>query len=429
MYKEYGSYRTFLIVADMFLTLTVFAAMVELRPILAGRVIESADVFRIPALYVTVFLFWSTIFGMTGVYNLANIPSFWSQAGRFTLSYLVAVFVFGGVLYFTYRDMSRVLVLYFSVTNYFVLLFTRYALISYLRMVLKKAKRTNVLMAGTGRNAIDLAKAIMLDHSSIYNFVGFADDDWEYPSPLPAPLIGQLEEVPSLVEDYDIHMVLIAIPESRSRQIEQLINNLGPCPVRIYLAYDLGKVALLRTEFESFGYSLVVGVREPVIQGAQRLVKRIFDLTVSLALLVVTLPLLAIIWVAIKLDSHGPAIYRAERVGENGKLFQMLKFRSMIVGADNLRDQSMSTDEEGRPIYKLERDPRVTRVGRFLRRTSLDEIPQLINVLKGEMSLVGPRPEQPFIVENYDNWERERLAVPPGVTGWWPDLCPHLTPS
>lgn len=431
MYKEYGSYRTFLIVADMLLTLMVFTAMVELRPILPGQVIESADVSRIPALYVTVLLLWSALFGMTGVYNLANIPSFFNQSGRFTLSYLLAVFVFGGVLYFTYRDVSRVLVFYFSVTNYFVLLFTRYALTRYLRMALKNEKRTNVLMAGTGSSAIDLAKIIMLDHSSIYNFVGFADNDWEYSSPLPAPLIGQLEEVPVLVEDYDIHLVLIALPESRSLQIEKLINDLGPCTVRVYLIYDLGKVALLRSEVESFGYSLVVGVREPVIQGAQRLVKRFFDLIVSLVLLVLTLPLFAIIWIAIKLDSPGPAIHRSERVGENGNLFQMLKFRSMIIGADKLRDRSMSTDEDGRPIYKLESDPRVTRVGRVLRRTSLDELPQLINVLKGEMSLVGPRPEQPFIVENYDHWERERLAVPPGVTGWWQvsgrsDLPLHL---
>jgi exopolysaccharide biosynthesis polyprenyl glycosylphosphotransferase len=188
---------------------------------------------------------------------------------------------------------------------------------------------------------------------------------------------------------------------------------------------------LLRSEVERFGRSLVIGLREPVIKGAPRLVKRVFDFTASLLLLIVTSPLLAMIWIAIKLDSSGPGIYRSERVGENGSLFEMLKFRSMAMGADKLRDQSMSTDEEGRPIYKLKGDPRVTRVGRFLRRTSLDELPQLLNVLKGEMSMVGPRPEQPFIAENYDVWERERLAVPPGITGWWQvsgrsDLPLHL---
>jgi exopolysaccharide biosynthesis polyprenyl glycosylphosphotransferase len=415
----------------MLLTLVVFAAIVELRPILPGQVIHSADSFRIPAVYVAVLLLWIPLFGMAGVYNLAAIPSFSNQFGRFTGSYLLAVFVLGGLLYFTYRDMSRMLVLCFSAANYFVLLLTRYALTRYLRTAFKDVKRTNVLVAGTGRSAVDLAQVMMLNHGAIYHVVGFADDDWEYPTPLPAPLIGQLDEVPALVDNHDVQLVLIALPEHRSRQIEKLIKDLGPHPVRVYLVYDLGKIALLRSEVESFGNSLVVGVREPVIQGAPRLVKRIFDLTVSIILFVLTLPLLAMIWVAIKLDSPGPAVYRAERVGENGKLFQMLKFRSMVADADKLRDQSMSTDKEGRPIYKLDRDPRVTRVGRFLRRTSLDELPQLVNVIRGEMSLVGPRPEQPFIVENYDSLERERLAVPPGVTGWWQvsgrsDLPLHL---
>ncbi len=431
MYKEYRPYRNFLILADMLLTLAVFAAIAEPRVHLPSRIVESADILRIVVLYVTVFVLWAALFGMTDVYNLGAIPSFSRQWGRFTSSYFLAVFVFGGVLYFTYRDLPRLLVLYFSVANYFVLLFTRYFLTRYLRRALKTVERTNVLIAGTGGNVIDLAKFIMAEHSSIYNLVGFADNDWDCPSPLPAPLIGQLEEVPRLVNNYGIHLVVIALPESRSRQIQNLINDLGPWPVRIFLIYDLGKVMLLRSEVERFGRSLVIGLREPVIKGAPRLVKRVFDFTASLFLLIVTSPLMAMIWIAIKLDSSGPGIYRSERVGENGSLFEMLKFRSMAMGADKLRDQSMSTDEEGRPIYKLEGDPRVTRVGRFLRRTSLDELPQLLNVLKGEMSMVGPRPEQPFIAENYDVWERERLAVPPGITGWWQvsgrsDLPLHL---
>ena len=431
MYKEYGSYRTFLIVSDMLLTLTVFALMVELRPVLPGRIIESAEVSRIPALYVCVALLWTAIFGFSGVYDLANIPSFLKQWGRFTLAYLLAVFVLGGVLYFTYRDMSRLLVAYFSVTNYFLLLFTRYVLTLHLKTALGKVKRTNVLMVGTTRAATDLAKTVMKDHTAIYNLVGFADNEWDYQTPLPAPLIGQLEEVPRLIDEYDINLVLIALPESRSRQTDQLINDLDRFPVRVYVVYDFGKLALLRSEVESFGYSLVVGVREPMIRGAQRLVKRIFDLTASLVLFILTLPVFILIWIAIRLDSPGPAIHRSERVGENGKMFQMLKFRSMVVGAAQFQDQSMTTDERGLPVYKLKSDPRVTRVGRFLRKTSLDELPQLINVIKGEMSLVGPRPEQPFVVENYDHWERERLSVPPGVTGWWQvsgrsDLPMHL---
>jgi len=232
-------------VADMLLTLTVFALMVELRPTLPGRIIESAEVARIPALYVSVAVLWSAIFGFSGVYDLANIPSFAKQWGRFTLAYMLAVFVLGGVLYFTYREMSRLLVAYFSVTNYFLLLLVRYVLTLHLKTALGKVKRINVLMAGTTRAAIDLANTIMKDHSAIYHLVGFVDNDWDYQSPLPAPLIGQLEEVPRLIDEYDLNLVLIALPESRSRQTDKLINDLDRFPVRVYVVYDLQNWPLL----------------------------------------------------------------------------------------------------------------------------------------------------------------------------------------
>ena len=125
MYKEYRPYRNFLILADMILTLAVFAVMAEPRVHLQSKIVESADILRILVPYVTVFVLWAALFGITDVYNLAAIQSFSRQWGRFTSSYFLAVFVFGGVLYFTYRDLPRLLVLYFSVANYFVLLFTR----------------------------------------------------------------------------------------------------------------------------------------------------------------------------------------------------------------------------------------------------------------------------------------------------------------
>jgi lipopolysaccharide/colanic/teichoic acid biosynthesis glycosyltransferase len=119
---------------------------------------------------------------------------------------------------------------------------------------------------------------------------------------------------------------------------------------------------------------------------------------------------------AVRLDSRGPVIFRQQRVGENGRRFWMYKFRSMVQGADKL-DGAQRNGTSG--AFKRKDDPRVTRVGRFLRRTSLDEIPQLVNVLKGDMSLVGPRPELPWLVDRYEPWQRKRFAVPQGMTGWW----------
>jgi lipopolysaccharide/colanic/teichoic acid biosynthesis glycosyltransferase len=128
---------------------------------------------------------------------------------------------------------------------------------------------------------------------------------------------------------------------------------------------------------------------------------------------------LALISLCIKLEDGGPIFYFAERVGENGKLFRMIKFRSMVVNADKLQLQVNQVDSNGNVIHKQANDPRVTRIGRLLRRTSVDELPQLFNVLKGEMSLVGPRPELPWLVAKYEPWQHKRFAVPQGITGWW----------
>jgi lipopolysaccharide/colanic/teichoic acid biosynthesis glycosyltransferase len=130
-------------------------------------------------------------------------------------------------------------------------------------------------------------------------------------------------------------------------------------------------------------------------------------------------PLMLVVAIAIKLEDGGPILYSSARVGENGRIFYMHKFRSMVVNADKLQHIVNQVDENGKVLFKHADDPRITRLGRFLRRTSIDELPQLFNVIKGEMSLVGPRPELPWLVETYEPWQRKRFAVPQGITGWW----------
>ena len=147
--------------------------------------------------------------------------------------------------------------------------------------------------------------------------------------------------------------------------------------------------------------------------------KRAFDIAASSAALIVLSWLFAIIAAAIKLDDKGPAMYTQTRVGQNGKFFKMYKFRSMNVGADRQKKQLLSENEMDGPVFKMENDPRVTKVGAFLRRTSLDELPQLINIFKGEMSVVGPRPPIGHEVMQYDERAMRRLTVKPGLTCYW----------
>jgi exopolysaccharide biosynthesis polyprenyl glycosylphosphotransferase len=177
------------------------------------------------------------------------------------------------------------------------------------------------------------------------------------------------------------------------------------------------------------GRLAIISLDQMGIYGARRLIKRGLDVLGAVLGLLLCLPLLGVIVAAIKLDSRGPALYRQPRVGENGQPFVMLKFRSMRIDAETgvhqahvarLIQDNLAADDAGQGgSLKLADDPRVTRVGAFLRQTSLDELPQLINVLRGEMSLVGPRPPIAYEVALYQDWHKRRLAAPPGMTGLW----------
>lgn len=148
-------------------------------------------------------------------------------------------------------------------------------------------------------------------------------------------------------------------------------------------------------------------------------IKRIIDIICSLIGLILLAPFLLIVIIAIKCESKGPVIFSQERVGFKGKNFKMYKFRSMVINAEELKEKLEGLNEMDGPMFKIKNDPRVTKIGRFIRKTSIDEFPQLINVIKGEMSIVGPRPSLPIEVEEFETWMMERLEVKPGLTCYW----------
>jgi len=170
---------------------------------------------------------------------------------------------------------------------------------------------------------------------------------------------------------------------------------------------------------EDLGGIPMIGVREISISSSARLFKRTMDVVVSLVGLIVLFPLFLLIGLVIRIDSPGSVLFRQIRVGKDEQLFACYKFRSMREGAEQEKEKLLDQNEADGPIFKIRNDPRITPVGRFLRRTSLDELPQLINVLMGQMSLVGPRPAPPSEVQRYQPWHKRRLEVAPGITGMW----------
>lgn len=245
------------------------------------------------------------------------------------------------------------------------------------------------------------------------------------------PVIGTLESLPDVIRDSGANEVIIADPQVNGDALFEVMMRCGRRRgVEFRIAPSLFNCLPRKTEIDQIGVLPMIRLfREPLSNGA-RILKRTFDLIVSALAIALLFPLWLLIALIIKLDSKGPIFYTQERVGMDGRLFLLYKFRTMQAGADPELHREYqrafiaghaeaNLGNETKPTYKLLADPRVTRTGRVLRRMSLDEVPQLLNVLLGDMSLVGPRPPIPYEVEAYELWHRKRLDMKPGVTGLW----------
>ena len=189
--------------------------------------------------------------------------------------------------------------------------------------------------------------------------------------------------------------------------------------MKVWVALGFFDLALYKTDIEDFAGVPMLDLRAPALSEYQRLIKRGFDLFFGTLAMLLALPIMALISLVIWIFNGRPVFFVQKRVGENGRIFEVYKFRTMVRNADQIKNLVERIDADGNLIHKRVDDPRVTGIGRFLRRLSLDELPQLYNVIRGTMSLVGPRPELPYLVEKYQAWQRKRFAVQPGMTGWW----------
>ncbi len=430
MYRTYRPYKILLIAGDSIITMLILVALVNSRGYLFGGPIPE-DLYNSNWLmYLANAMLWHILFTLTGVYDYSRLLSFNQFIGRYNSTYLLSIFVFAGFVFFMMPEVSRSLVISFLVFNYLALLAFRLIVIKILRYRSRRGNRNRVLILGISDLAVNIANTIVNDENVVLQLAGFVDNSAPEVH-VPAPYLGSIKELESIVRSNNIQVVIIAWSDLRICDIKPLVQTLDPLPVSIFIAPNVLELSMIDYEVQCIGDLFLIGLREPVIRGPKRVSKRVLDFVLSLVALFLLWPFFIVIAIAIKLDSRGPVFYLSKRVGENGDLFRMIKFRSMIENAEELQDQYLTFDDNGNPIYKTKTDPRITGVGKFLRRTSLDELPQIFNVLKGEMSWVGPRPELPHIAANYKSWQWQRVSVPPGITGWWQvsgrsDLPLHL---
>ncbi|MGI8567452.1 MAG: sugar transferase [Pyrinomonadaceae bacterium] len=291
------------------------------------------------------------------------------------------------------------------------------------------------LVVGRGHEAVLCIREMRERRELGYRVVGIVENgtlDESVPQSVEGvPVIGGIRELPEAIRATGANEVIITDPKVSGDALFDVMMRVGRRRgVEFRIAPSLFNCLPRKTEIDQIGALPVITLFREPLSGAARLVKRTSDIVISSLALSILAPLWMVIAALIKFDSRGPVFYRQERVGMDGRIFMFLKFRTMHTNSDDAahreyqrkyiagRPDTNLGDGE-RPVYKLHDDPRVTRTGRVLRRLSLDELPQLLNVLRGDMSVVGPRPPIPYEVEAYELWHRKRLDMKPGVTGLW----------
>lgn len=354
-----------------------------------------------------------------GLFRLSSPYNWVSELFQLTRAAGLTFMITAGMLFIlkSSYDYSRLVV-----GSYFAsLLFTSWILRIIKRGILywlsaKSILTKNLLIVGAGKVGQSLYDRLNAVKSKGYKIVGFLDDYKKNEL-----VKGKLDEIEKVIIQNEIDEIIVTIPSER-KYVYNLLRNIQKYKVNVKIIpelYDLVSTKVGFDQIEPYPFVEVGSVR---MKGWHGLYKRLVDIALSSLGLVILTPLFVVLWCLIKINSPGPAMFKQKRIGMNGKPFYIYKFRSMVIDAEErLRSDPELYKKYIENNYKLEpdEDPRITRLGRFLRRTSLDELPQLINVLKGEMSIVGPRPVVHEELQEYDQLIFDFLSVKPGITGYW----------
>jgi undecaprenyl-phosphate galactose phosphotransferase len=380
-------------------------------------------------------LVWLGIFQAQRLYNIRVFVNRFRQTLQVlkgvTIGTLVYIFL-SYILKTKYMEESRLVIGYAWLFSFLGLCLFRCLLFRpvFLRLaqgtVLKK-----VLIAGAGRSGARLAQNLLAKNYLGVAVAGFVDDDEQKIGRTVAerPVLGRIDDINVIVHDHGIEEVYVAINAVGHQRLLEIINSCRETKVPVQVISDLYNVITSKIDVEELEGIPMVEIKDKYVEDINLALKRLMDVIVSLVLLVVLLPVFLLVAVLIKATSSGPVLFKQVRIGKNGRRFNFYKFRTMVANADAAQhkeflkqfiDGKVAGERPDRAkVYKITNDARVTKIGALLRRTSIDEFPQLLNVLRGEMSLVGPRPSLPYEFDNFKAWHKRRFNVLPGMTGLW----------
>ncbi len=374
---------------------------------------------------------------MMGAYSSMRLSSHWRLLRVSILSSLIVFVALAATLFLLKLDLSRSFIGLFCFLVGLFLTAERYLVLRVLRFWRQQGRNyRNIIVCGIGEQALRLAREVGTRPELGLRIRAFAtltaDIDprgaliEQFRTDLRAighrqvgRFIQGTEKLARAIKTYAIDEVIFTDVVEVMPQIEEMVLVCSEQGVRTTIAADLFSIGLIKSGISYFGGMPLIHFQTPPGDRWELAVKRMLDVVISAALLVILSPFMALIALAIRLDSPGPIIFSQRRMGLNGRIFNMHKFRSMVQGAEHEQEKLRSQNEMQGPVFKIKNDPRITSVGRWIRRLSLDELPQLWNVLVGEMSLVGPRPPVPGEVSMYERKDRRRLSMRPGITCTW----------
>jgi len=374
-------------------------------------------------LILPIFLAWSILFYLMGLYRSWRGQGF----GKETWGVFKAVFISSLLLGFTvfalkYQFVSRLFIFIFALFDLFLVIAARVSTRRLILLFNRNIERFRmILIVGTEGRAIALAQNIESHKDLGLKILGFlSTGELSSHKKLNGySVLGVAGDLSRILETEVVDEVIFAISQEQLKQMEDLFLLCEERGITTRVALNFFPHIIAKTHLEELdGVPLLTFSATPKNE-LLLFLRRLFDFMGSIVLMAIFSPIFLLIALLIRLDSPGPIIYRQVRCGLNGRKFTLYKFRSMVQGAEMKQNDLLAHNLMNGPVFKMKNDPRVTRIGKFLRKSSLDELPQLIHVFKGDMSLVGPRPPLPEEVEKYEGWQRRKLSMKPGITGLW----------
>ncbi len=363
------------------------------------------------------------VLSMQGMYQDIRTRRFLTMTATIIKTSLISLLILGTEIFlFKMTLTSRLFIgTYIVITAIFLII--EKVLLSYILDYMHKLgyNQINLLIVGTGKRARQFIRTVKKHSNWGLNIVGLIDDDHGmFGKEIEGyRVLGRIQDIPFIIHRKVIDRVIFVVPRLWLNRIDEAILACEREGIATSISMDLYNLRIAKVRQTDFGGFPLLEFETFHAREWQLFVKRLMDIALSLSLLILLSPLMLIVAILIKLTSKGPVLFKQVRCGLNGRHFTLYKFRTMVVGAEMKKRELEKMNEMDGPVFKIRRDPRITPLGRILRKFSIDELPQLFNVLKGDMSIVGPRPPLPVEVELYQLWQRRRLSLKPGLTCIW----------